>query len=108
VMEDYWNQRRRNNSLNVGYSNSWSGITYNLNYSHSRSSTDYEGYGRNYSTDNIFSFNINVPLNFWMPNTWATYGLNTSDPGSTSNSVGLSGLALADNNLSWNLQQQYD
>ncbi|WP_162869716.1 fimbria/pilus outer membrane usher protein, partial [Klebsiella pneumoniae] len=21
VMEDYWNQRRRNNSLNVGYSN---------------------------------------------------------------------------------------
>ncbi|HIH9945343.1 TPA: fimbria/pilus outer membrane usher protein [Klebsiella pneumoniae] len=108
VMEDYWNQRRRNNSLNVGYSNSWSGITYNFNYSHSRSSTDYEGYGRNYSTDNIFSFNINVPLNFWMPNTWATYGLNTSDPGSTSNSVGLSGLTLADNNLSWNLQQQYD
>jgi outer membrane usher protein FimD/PapC len=37
-----------------------------------------------------------------MPNTWVTYGLNTSDPGSTSNSVGLSGLALADNNLSWN------
>ncbi|MDH8286807.1 fimbria/pilus outer membrane usher protein, partial [Klebsiella pneumoniae] len=33
VMEDYWNQRRRNNSLNVGYSNSWSGITYNFNYS---------------------------------------------------------------------------
>lgn len=43
-----------------------------------------------------------------MPNTWVTYGLNNSDPGSTSNSVGLSGLALADNNLSWNLQQQYD
>lgn len=108
VMEDYWNQRRRNNSLNVGYSNSWSGITYNLNYSHSRSSTDYEGYGRNYSTDNIFSFNVNIPLDIWMPNTWVTYGLNTSDPGLTSNSVGLSGLALADNNLSWNLQQQYD
>ncbi|MCU6678493.1 fimbria/pilus outer membrane usher protein [Leclercia tamurae] len=108
VMEDYWNERRRNNTLNIGYSNSWKGITYNLNYAHNRSSTDNPGNGRHYATDKIFSLNVNVPLDRWLSNTWATYGLNTSSPGSTSNSVGLSGIALEDHNLNWNMQQQYD
>lgn len=107
-MEDYWNERRRNNTLNVGYSNSWKGITYNLNYSHNRSSTDNGGKGRHYATDKLFSLNINVPLDRWLSNTWVNYGLNTSSPGATSNSVGISGIALEDNNLSWNMQQQYD
>lgn len=108
VMEDYWNERRRNNTLNIGYSNSWKGITYNLNYSHNRSSNDNAGNGRHYATDKLFSLNVNVPLERWLSNTWATYGLNTSSPGSTSNSVGISGIALEDHNLNWNMQQQYD
>lgn len=108
VIEDYWNNRRRNNSVNVGYSNSWKGISYNLNYSHNRSSTDNGDSGRYHATDKVFSLNVNVPLDRWLSNTWMTYGLNTSSPGSTSNSIGLTGIALEDNNLNWNVQQQYD
>lgn len=32
ISEDYWNSDRKMRSLGVGYSNSWGGVTYNINY----------------------------------------------------------------------------
>lgn len=108
VIEDYWNNKRRSTSANIGYSNSWKGISYTLNYAHNRSSTEYNNAKRNYETDKIFSLNVTVPLSQFMKNTWLTYGLTSSSPGSTANTVGLSGTALQGENLSWNVQQGYD
>lgn len=104
--EDYWNDRRRNQSASVGYNNNWNSISYGLNYTFSKNGYDSNGDRVNYD-DHIFAFNISVPLSKWLPSSYATYSLNTSRNSRTSNSVGLSGTALSANNLSYNISQGY-
>ncbi|WBM72786.1 fimbrial biogenesis outer membrane usher protein [Buttiauxella sp. WJP83] len=109
VSEDYWNSNRTMRSMGVGYNNSWRSISYGLNYSYNENAqaNNSNGQGRVYERDQIFSLNISVPLDSFLANSYANYNLSTSKHGSTTNSVGLSGTALADNNLSWSVQQGY-
>ncbi|MEH3170423.1 fimbrial biogenesis outer membrane usher protein [Enterobacter quasiroggenkampii] len=104
MSEDYWNSDRKMRSIGVGYSNSWSGITYNLNYSYNRNTTDSEN-DKIYDEDQIFSLSITVPLDRWLSNSYVTYSLNTSKRGDTSHNVGLNGSLLEDRNLNWNVQE---
>ncbi|MFV8868600.1 fimbria/pilus outer membrane usher protein [Serratia fonticola] len=115
VSEDYWNSDRTMRSIGAGYNNSYNGISYGLNYSYNENSTassnNGSGNGRVYDRDQIVSLNINVPMSIFMPNamptTYASYNLNTSKHGNTTNTVGLNGTALEGNNLSWGVQQGY-
>lgn len=105
ISEDYWNSDRKMRSLGVGYSNSWGGVTYNINYSYNRNTTDSDDSNKIYDEDQVFSLSINIPLDRWLSHSYATYNLNTSKQGNTSHTVGLNGTALEDNNLNWSLQQ---
>ncbi|WP_411750949.1 fimbria/pilus outer membrane usher protein [Serratia sp. (in: enterobacteria)] len=118
VSEDYWNSDRSMKSFGVGYNNSWNGISYGLNYSYNENSTASSSYsdingnsqstgGRVYDRDQMFAFNISVPLSRWLNNAYATHNLSTSKNGKTTNTVGINGTALADNNLSWSVQEGY-
>jgi outer membrane usher protein len=109
ISEDYWNSNRTMRSIGVGYNNSWDGISYGLNYSYNENSTasGSNGSGRVYDRDQVFAFNVSIPLDRWMKNTYASYSLNTSQKGGTTHAAGMSGTALADNNLSWGVQQGY-
>lgn len=111
VSEDYWNTDRTMRSIGGGYNNSWNGISYGLNYSYNEnataSSSNGGGSGKVYDRDQVFAFNVSIPLDRWLSNTYATYNLNTSQKSGTTNTVGLNGAALADNNLSWSAQQGY-
>lgn len=109
VSEDYWNSNRTMRSMGAGYNNSWRSISYGLNYSYNENAqaNNSNGQGRVYERDQIFSLNISVPLDSFLANSYANYNLSTSKRGSTTNSVGLSGTTLADNNLSWSVQQGY-
>lgn len=117
IWEDYWNTQQRLESYGASYSNSWDGISYGLGYTYSLNShaTMQNGGatgGRVYSKDQLFSFNISVPLDrLFNRNSkspiYANYMLNSSRNGNTTNSVSVGGAALADNNLSWSAQQGY-
>ncbi|CAI1969312.1 Outer membrane usher protein fimD precursor [Serratia fonticola] len=111
IAEDYWNSDRKMRSIGGGYNNSWKGISYGLNYTYNENSTangsNDGSSSRVYDRDQVFSFNISVPLDRWLSNTYASYNLNTSKNGNTTNSVGLNGTALADKNLSWGVQEGY-
>ncbi|SRR5471030_1399840 len=116
VSEDYWNSDRNMKSIGVGYNNSWNGISYGLNYSYNENSTantsDINGNsqskgGRVYDRDQVLAFNISVPLSRWLSNTYATHNMSTSKNGNTTNTLGLNGSVLADNNLSWSAQEGY-
>lgn len=112
ISEDYWNAERNMKSLSAGYNNSWGGISYGFNYTYSRNSrSTYGDRGRRgrrvYDKDQIFAFNISVPLEKWLSNTYATYNLNTSRRGNTSHVTGINGTTLANNNLSWSVQEGY-
>ncbi|WP_324722529.1 fimbria/pilus outer membrane usher protein [Lelliottia sp. JS-SCA-14] len=108
VKEDYWNSSKSMESLGLGYNNSWNGISYGLNYTYNKN-----GYGSGdksdtqYDKDQIFAFNISIPLDRFLSNTYASYSLNTSKEGNTTHTVGMNGSAMEGNALSWNVQQGY-
>lgn len=111
ITEDYWNSDRTMRSIGGGYNNSWNGISYGLNYSYNEnataSSSNGGGGGKVYDRDQVFAFNVSIPLDRWLKNTYASYNVSSSQKAGTTNTVGLNGTLLADNNLSWSAQQGY-
>ena len=111
INESYWNNSRKTSSWNLGYNNSWNGISYSLNYAMNRNTTQSgtadSGRGKIHDRDQMVSFNVSIPLNRWLSNTYASYNVSTSKSRGTVNTVGLNGTALDEKNLSWNLSQGY-
>jgi len=106
VKEEYWNNNRSTESAGVGYNNSWKGIAYGINYTYNRNGLDSRN-KRTYYTDQIVAVNVSVSLDQWLPGSHATYNLNSSENGNTSQNIGLSGTALPDNNLNYSISQGY-
>lgn len=107
IFEDYWDSNRHNNSLNFGYNGGFRRFNYYAGYSYSRYSWSNNGSSRTAEDDHVFTFNITVPLSDWLPKTYATYNVTNSSPGSTDQYVSLSGTALENDKLDWNVQQGY-
>ena len=107
VSEDYWNSQQSMRSIGVGYSNGWRSFSYNLNYSYNRNSQDSGNGGKHYDNDQQFSLNISIPLDSWISSTYADYSMNTSQQGNTTHNIGLSGMALENNNLNWSVSEGY-
>ncbi|QEW32556.1 fimbrial biogenesis outer membrane usher protein [Erwinia billingiae] len=98
--QDYWRQSGYERNISAGYNLSYNSITYGLSYTYSQAP------GNN-ADDRQYAFSVQIPLSKWLPNSWASYNLNNSKRGNTTHQVGLSGTALADNNLNYNVQQSY-
>ncbi|EOW6701228.1 fimbria/pilus outer membrane usher protein [Cronobacter malonaticus] len=107
LKENYWNSRQAMASLSLGYNNSWHGISYGLNYSLNRNTASTTGDNAIRQNDRVLSFTLSVPLERWLPDTWASYSLNNSQQGTTQN-IGMNGTALAGDKLNWNIQQSHD
>ncbi len=99
--QDYWREDGYERTLSTGWNGNVNGINYSITYSYS----DYPESTQ--PADQQLAFSIQVPLSRFMPNAWASYNVNTAKHGDTRQQVGLNGTALADNNLSYNLQQSY-
>lgn len=104
VKERYWSQDQDMTSMSLSYNNSWDGVTYSLSYSLNKNTHDSDANGDAVSNDNLFALSVSLPLDRWMHNTWASYNLNNSKEGTTQ-TLGLNGTALAQNNLNWNVQE---
>uniref|UniRef100_UPI002AA0E01C fimbria/pilus outer membrane usher protein n=1 Tax=Serratia marcescens TaxID=615 RepID=UPI002AA0E01C len=79
-------------------------VSYGLNYTFNQNGYDSNG-NRSSIRDHIVAFNVSVPLSKWLPGSYATYNMNASRNGATSNNLGLSGTALPDNNLNYSISQ---
>lgn len=99
--QDFWGKQGYERTLSSGYNTSINGISYSLGYTYTQSAT----FRRN---DQQLALSIQVPLNKWLPNSWASYSVNNYKSGATSHQVGLNGTALVDNNLSYSLQQSFN
>lgn len=108
LFEDYWDSKRSNKSFSVGYNGGWKRINYYLGYSYNRYTWKNSNSSRAKEDDHLFSLNISVPIGDWLPNSYASYQLNNSNPGSTDHYVTLSGVALENNSLDWSVQQGYN
>ena len=108
VREDYWNTGKTMNSYSVGYNNYWHSISYGLSWTYSENGNpDAYSDSVTYDKDQLLAFNISVPLEKFLPQTWANYSLNSSKYGGTTHSVGINGTAFANHSLNWNVQQGY-
>ncbi|MGO0615798.1 fimbria/pilus outer membrane usher protein [Leclercia adecarboxylata] len=107
IREAYWNADKTMSSYSVSYNNAWNGITWGLSYTSSNNASAEGSGGKTYDKDRILAFNVSIPLDRFLSNTWASYSLNTSKKGDTTHTVGLSGTALQENALSWSVQQGY-
>ncbi|VEA46386.1 type 1 fimbriae anchoring protein FimD [Salmonella enterica subsp. arizonae] len=99
--QDYWQEEGYERTLSIGWNGNIDGISYSVTYSYS----DYPESTQ--PADQQLAFNVQVPLSRFMPNAWASYSVNTAKHGDTRQQVGLNGTTLADNNLSYSLQQSY-
>ncbi len=108
MREDYWNNGKTMESYTAGYNNSWNGISYGITYTYSKNGTS-DGYSEaaRYDKDQQIAFNVSVPLERFLPGTWANYAMNSSKDNGTTHSVGIGGVALENNALNWNVQQGY-
>lgn len=97
--QDYWGMEGHERSVSLGYSSSWQGVNWSLNYSLTKTPST--------TNDQQFSISMNVPLSRWLANAWGIYTLTSSKNGNSAHQVGVSGTLLEDNNLNYNLQQTY-
>ncbi|MGU0057641.1 fimbria/pilus outer membrane usher protein [Enterobacter hormaechei] len=51
------------------------------------------------------SFNVNVPLGHWLPDSSVSYFINHNNRGMTTQQMSLNGSALANRNLNYSVQQ---
>lgn len=101
--QDYWGGDGKEKLLQLGYNTSLYGISYGFNYNYSKNPGMTEA-------DQVFAFNMSVPLDKFMGPTgsWATYNMSTKRHGSTIQQAGVSGTLLEDHNLSYAVQQGYE
>ncbi|MDK2707425.1 fimbria/pilus outer membrane usher protein [Enterobacter cloacae] len=107
--EDYWNADRPMASWSVGYNNDWHNISYGVSWTYSKNGSPSSGSGstKTYDHDQLLALTVSVPLDKFLPQTWANYGLNASKNSGTTHSIGMNGVALDNSALSWNIQQGY-
>ncbi|PFH11520.1 outer membrane usher protein [Collimonas sp. PA-H2] len=101
--QDYWRQNGYQRSLVAGYNGNFRGFSYGIGYTYSQVPSDG---GRNGNHQQL-AFNVQIPLGGMGGSGFASYDLNTSKQGVTRQEVGLSGSALEDNNLNYNVRQSY-
>lgn len=108
VREDYWNDGKTMESVSAGYNNSWRGISYGVTYTYSKNgSTDGYSKSNRYDKDQQLALNVSIPLERFLPSTWANYSMNSSKNNGTTHTVGMNGVALENNALNWNVQEGY-
>ncbi|MCU6671546.1 fimbrial biogenesis outer membrane usher protein [Enterobacteriaceae bacterium H4N4] len=100
--QNYWNSSAVDQTVHLGYYANYKGISWSLGYYLTRSSDN--------DSDNERSVNlsVSVPLSRWLPGGTTSYSLVNNLDGHTTQQVSLYGTALADNQLSYNLQQGFD
>ncbi|RAH27341.1 fimbrial biogenesis usher protein [Pantoea agglomerans] len=107
--QSYWNTRRSDEQLQIGFNSTIQDISWSLSYSLSKNAWSGD-------KDQLLAFNINVPLSHWMrsdtqsafQNANASYNTATDFKGTITNTAGLYGTLLEDKNLSYNVQSGYN
>lgn len=106
--EDYWNSGKTMASYSLGYNNYRHNISYGITWTYSKngSAGSYDD-NKRYDKDRLLAFNVSIPLENFLPQTWANYGVSTSKNNGTTHNIGLNGVALENHALNWNVQQGY-
>jgi outer membrane usher protein len=108
--QSYWRSGELNTLLQTGYSGNLYGVSWTLNYSYNKIP------GMN-DADQRVAIGISIPLSQWLfpssdithqtHSAYATTSISTDMHGNTTESAGLNGTLLEDDNLNYSVQQGY-
>lgn len=110
--QSYWHTDETDKLLQIGYNGNWHDISYSLTWNYDRSPGEDEA-------DETLAVTVSLPVGQWLAghdnsdiyhaaNTMnASYSMNSDRHGQTSQTTGLNGTLLDDNNLSYNVQESY-
>ena len=107
--QTYWNSDEKNDSLQIGVSDSYKSVNYSLNYSYNKQA------GIRDADHNLF-LTMSVPLDSLFSsknkshvnNLYASFNASRNDKGELIYQTGLSGSALESDKLNWNISQGHD
>lgn len=94
--QDYWDSNKKERSVAVGISRTFSNVSVNLAFSYSKS--------EDYASDRNISLSVTLPLSRWLPRAWSSYSINNTRNGETRQNLGINGSLLDDQRLSYSLQ----
>lgn len=105
--DDYWGSSRTLTGLSMGYSNSFKGVSYGVNYNIDRVKDS----RNNWPENRQLSFNLSVPFSLFtqgrdLQSIYATYSMTHDQNGRTQNNSGLSG-SIMDSKLSYSASQSW-
>ena len=99
--QNYWHKKDRELTFSGGWSGQLSYISYNILYSQTQSQNGTsEG-------EKQLAVNVQIPLSGLLSDSWANLSTSSVKKGNTRAQIGIGGNALADRNLSYNVQQSY-
>jgi outer membrane usher protein len=111
--QQYWKTNEVERLVQLGYSNSWRSISWNVSWNYTDSLTSAQNstdtdISDSQGSEQIFMLSLSIPLSGWLHDSYVNYGYTQNNHGKGMHQVGLSGNALDAHNLSWNVQQSYD
>lgn len=95
-IQDYWGVSGKEQTLQLGYNNSWNSINYSVSLNNS--------YTPGEPSDKQVSLSISLPLDKWLSGSWANYSVNHSSDGHVNQQAGLGG-TLMNNALTYSVNQ---
>lgn len=97
--QDYWGQAGRERTFGAGYNVSISSVSLGLSVNNSVIPGG--------ATNRQYALNVQVPLDRFLSNSWASFGTQTDNRNRSTQNVTLSGLALEDNNLNYAVRESF-
>lgn len=97
----YWDRSGVDKNLTVGFNSNYRQINYGISYSYTKQE-------HTNSKNEMLSINFSVPFTLGQKNNWVNYRYNTSQNGDSISSVSVSGTRLEDNNLQFDITQNYN
>ncbi|MWT69024.1 fimbria/pilus outer membrane usher protein, partial [Escherichia coli] len=79
LIEDYWDDKRTNKSISVGYNGGFRNVNYYLGYSYNRYTWSGDSSGKDAQDDQRITLTVTLPLSNWLPGTYTSYQLTNSN-----------------------------
>ncbi|MEQ4924045.1 fimbria/pilus outer membrane usher protein [Proteus hauseri] len=97
----YWDRDRIDRNATLSFNSNYRTMSYSVSYAYNKRQD-------NKLTDQILSISLSIPFDISNNNNWLSYRYNTSKQGDSISSVSLSGTQLEDNNLQYDISQNYN
>lgn len=108
--QQYWQTDEVERLIQLGYSNSWHQISWNVSWNYTDSfnrSSGSEQYDDDSDHEQIVMLSVSIPLSGWLDSSYANYSMTQNNHNDSTMQAGIGGTLLEGRNLSYNVQESW-